>query len=128
LGTTWEQTLTNTVQNRPAPDGSPVPITPVYALSDGSVTITSSRYDAGILGTLFTLDQSGNFTSQTADTGAAYSWTNNWYVDTAGTLSSFASLPLHLMSTFAAFAGGNQSRNGSAIEQQWYPPLAICHD
>jgi hypothetical protein len=31
------------------------------------------------LGTLYTLDADGNVTSQQPDTGAAYSWTEQWY-------------------------------------------------
>jgi hypothetical protein len=36
--------------------------------------------------------------------------------------------PLTLADSFAGVASGNQSRNGTATEQQWYPPLASCYD
>jgi Bacterial Ig-like domain (group 2)/IPT/TIG domain/Beta-propeller repeat/Kelch motif/Galactose oxidase, central domain len=121
-GVIWEKIL----QPQTGPPGAVIPI---YATTDGSNTsiITTSSHN-GTLGTLYTLDQNGNTIAQTPDGGAAYSWTNNWYVDPAGTLSRFASSPLRLMSTFAAFAGGNQSVNGTAIQQQWFPPLPSCND
>jgi len=35
---------------------------------------------------------------------------------------------LHLAPTFSALASGNQSHNGTAVKQEWFPQLASCHD
>jgi hypothetical protein len=35
---------------------------------------------------------------------------------------------LDLASTYAAIVRGNQSANGTAVQQQWYPPLPGCND
>jgi IPT/TIG domain/Bacterial Ig-like domain (group 2) len=117
-GQQWSQLI------GPAADGGVTPIAPLYALSDGSVTITSSRYDAGVLGTISTLDPTGNIVSQVPDTGTQSSWTGRWYAD--GGLSQVSQLPLILADAFQSVAAGNQSHNGTAIEQQWYPPLVSC--
>ncbi len=95
--------------------GKAGPPAPLYATSDGGVVVTTTQN--GQLGTLYTLDQNGNITLQSADTGIAHSWLGQSYYDPAGTISSI-SLPLiQLAPTFAAVTGGNRSGNGTAIQQ-----------
>ena len=82
---------------------------------DGTIVLPYSP--VGQLGTLYTLDQNGNITSQTPDTGAVYSWTNNWYSDAPGIISNVSESPVTLAGTFATGPGGNLSRQGTAIQQ-----------
>jgi hypothetical protein len=100
------------------------PVLPLYATFDGGMIVTSSQssdpesqVEQFTLGTLYTLDQNGNITSQTTDTGAVPSWTNQWYVDPPGTASAVAQPAPPYTGTFAAITGGNQSDNGTAIDQ-----------
>jgi hypothetical protein len=78
-----------------------IPVTPLYATADGGAIVTSTKttithYDplnpgSGYqdfttrvittkLGTLYTIDKDGNIISQEPDTGAIYSWKEQWYV------------------------------------------------
>jgi hypothetical protein len=90
--------------------------TPLYATSDGGVIVRSTPLLSGP-STIYTLDQDGNVTSSTSDTGAVSSWTNKWYVDPAGTLMNVSRTVNRLAGTFAAIWGGNQSHNGTSIDQ-----------
>ncbi|MGH9735795.1 MAG: hypothetical protein ACRD8A_14535 [Candidatus Acidiferrales bacterium] len=114
---------------------NPAPILPLYATSDGGTVVTSSQktapdinYGQFSLGTLYTLDQNGNITSQTADTGAVPCWTNQWYVDPSDSISSIFDAPILFDSAWAAIIGGNHSGTGASVQQQWYPPLPSCGD
>jgi len=128
-----------------APDGSQLwssqignaPITPLYATSDGGVIVTSTPSGPIVtvgpngtllatnqllstrLGTLYTVDQNGNVTSETPDTGAAISWTGQWYGSSATEISGFQ--PQTSFATddasFWSQAGGNPSQNAVAIPQ-----------
>jgi hypothetical protein len=69
----------------------------------------------GYLGTLYTLDQYGNVTAQTADIGRNYSWTNNWYADPAGTISRYSFPVLNITPSFWPFIGANESGNRVAL-------------
>jgi hypothetical protein len=88
-------------------------VTPLYATADGGGIATSTPPCSqevqappyGIppcpigtphasLGTLYTVDRNGNVTSQTPDTGAILSWTNQWYLDPQGTVSSVSEPPV----------------------------------
>jgi hypothetical protein len=73
-----------------------------------------SESGAGQLGTLYTLDQNGNVTSQTADLGTVYSWTGNWYADPVGSVSNYSFPLLNLASSFWPIAGANASGNSVA--------------
>ena len=86
-----------------------------------SPSLVPGQSGYGQLGTLYTLDQYGNATSQTADTGARVSWTGQWYQDPAGLLSSLA-LPLIDVDPgyFGLVAEGNPSQNGLAF------PICPC--
>jgi hypothetical protein len=97
---------------------------PEYATADGNVTVTSTQNAQ--LGSLYTLDQSGNIVSEAPDNGAYYSWTNNWYTNQGGITSMVAGPPLDIAPTFAAFALGNPSNNGTSIKENPYPPLQSC--
>jgi hypothetical protein len=111
------------------------PVTPLYATADGGAIVTSTtQCSRNIvtqnictpqLGTLYTVDQNGNVTAQTPDTGAVYSWTNQWYDPPASgsTVSGISMPPIILASTFAAVLEGNLSLNGTSLKQQWFPPL-----
>ena len=87
-------------------------MTPLYTTSDGGVIATTTQN--GTLGTLYTLDQYGNITLQTADTGAQLSWIGNWYVDPPGMASAISEPGLELTG-FDAVARGNPSKNDRAI-------------
>jgi hypothetical protein len=119
-GQQWSQLI------GPAADGGVTPIAPLYALSDGSVMITSSNLDTGVLGNIYTLDQTGAIASQSPDTGEAYGWMNNWYSSPSGLVSSLSAAPLDLSSTYGAVFDGNQSHSGTSIKQSPYPPLKSC--
>ena len=82
-----------------------------------------------VLGTLYTVDQNGNLTSQTPDTGAVYSWTNGWYdpPPLGGTVASLTFPPLYLAMSFAGILNGNASQTGASIQQQPFPPLPSCY-
>jgi hypothetical protein len=106
------------------PDGSVLwqqsvgsaPVAPLYATSDGGVIATTSQN--GTLGTLYTLDQNGKITLQTADTGASYSWTGEFYASSGTGISDFALTPVDTdVLSFASTAGGNPSHNGAAIPE-----------
>jgi hypothetical protein len=105
----WSQTL------GPAADGSNTPVTPLYASDDGSVTITSSNYNSGSLGTISVIDQNGNLLSQTPDSGARYTWSANWYSDAGGTLSEISGPVIRPPLSYAGYAGGNPAGNGRSI-------------
>jgi len=88
----------------------------LYATADGGVVVSSSV--PGQLGTLYALDINGNVTSQAPDTGAALSWTGEWYAPQG---SGVAELQLPLVYTdgasFWPVSGGNPSGNQVAIVQ-----------
>ena len=97
-------------------------VTPLFATSDAGAIVTSTQPGSGQLGTLYTLNQSGNVSSQVPDTAAAPSWIGQWYASAsvAGSeirLDSFAQAPLELAGTYAAISGGNHSVTGVAIRQ-----------
>jgi hypothetical protein len=123
-GIVWEQQFSS-------------PVLPLYATSDGGAIVTSTQAAPAPelqdnlptqLGTLYTLDQNGNTTSQTADTGAAPSWTNQWYLDPPETIEAVAQNPIHFASTWAAILGANHSATLVSTQQQWFPPLPSCND
>ena len=101
------------------------PLHPLYATADGGAIFTitpclAGAYCAPTLGIFYTIDQNGNITSQTPDTGAVYSWTGNWYdpPPTEAAISSLPLPPLAVASTFWAFGlrgGGNPSATRSAV-------------
>lgn len=78
------------------------------------------------------IDASGNTTTVHAGSGS-YSWRNNYYsVGSAYGLSAtvvvapqWPTMPT-LASAFAAWLGGNESHNNTAVKPQWFPPLATC--
>ena len=116
-----------------------VPVTPLYATADGGAIVTSTTQCTAnivtqnkctpVLGTLYTVDQNGNLTSQTPDTGAVYSWTNGWYdpPPLGGTVASLTFPPLYLAMSFAGILNGNASQTGASIQQQPFPPLPSCY-
>jgi IPT/TIG domain/Bacterial Ig-like domain (group 2)/Beta-propeller repeat/Galactose oxidase, central domain len=69
----------------------------------------------GQLGSLYTLDQYGNTTSQTADTGAKVSWTGKWYMDPPGTITSNSVPPLDFALSLGAFGWGNPSATAESM-------------
>jgi hypothetical protein len=105
-------------------------VNPLYATADGGAIVTTttqcptnivSNYQCTPqLGTLYTVDQNGNVTSQTADTGAVYSWSGQWYDPPAagGSLNLLNLAAVNLAGTFWAFAfasGGSPSGTGAAV-------------
>jgi hypothetical protein len=120
-------------------------VTPLYATADGGTIVTSTTqcsynivtYNPNpgtppcpAFGTLYTVDQNGNVTSQTPDAGAVYSWTNQWYdpAPAGGAVASVTLSPLYLAMTFAAILNGNASETGASVGQQPYAPLPSCYD
>jgi len=121
------------------------PVYPLYATADGGVIVTSTPpacppgdltlvlttfgcqsqglrpVDPGYgqLGTLYTVDQNGNVTSQTADTGAEISWTGQWYdpPPTGSAVSAVTLAALNWGFGAAAFAFGSPSKNGTATDR-----------
>jgi len=115
------------------------PLTPLYATADGGAIVTSTtQCPRNIvtqntctpqLGTLYTVDQNGNMTAQTPDTGAVYSWTNQWYdpPPAGGAVFALTLPPLYLATTFAAILNGSASPAGASVQQQPFPPLPSCY-
>jgi len=97
---------------------------PQIATADGGVIATELDSMNNPIGTV-TFDQNGNITGQMASL-PVQSWTGNLYQ--CGSVDQIAGLPVFLAASFWAFLGGSQSGGGTAIEQQWFPPLASCTD
>jgi hypothetical protein len=124
----WQQQI----GTAPPGNNNPPAVTPLYATADGGAIVTSTssscsglvvtswpNYNAPqcntTLGTLYTVDQNGNVTSQAADTGAVYSWADQSYADSDTGLSQTPSLGFALdQGTLMAEFGGNPSQNGAA--------------
>lgn len=93
---------------------------PLMATSDGGMIAQSSD---GL--TNATFDANGNATGQMAAL-PTYSWLDNTYQ--LGPIERIADSPIYYAPTFAAILGGNNSANGTSVQQQWFPPLASCYD
>jgi hypothetical protein len=100
--------------------------TPLYATADGGVIVTSTLCAMPVhwngpcpypLGTLYTLDQNGNVTSQQADQGAVGSWTGEWTVASGGVVLDVGPQFDVDDASFASQVGGNPSQNGVATPQ-----------
>ena len=127
----WQKQVTQT----PPGGGAPPAVYPLYATADGGAIVTSTPqcYASVVatgpcssqLGTLYTLDQNGIVTSQTADTGALYSWTNQWYVDPQYGVSGVLGSLLALVG-WTGGDKGNPSSTAAAINNPWFPPLPSC--
>jgi hypothetical protein len=141
-GILWQENVS------PHSGGGANPVLPLYATSDGGVIVTSSvpacpggnivyafsdgspecqptdAFPTPSLGTLYKLDKNGNTISQTSDTGAVFSWTNNWYADPDGTIFNFSFLPVYLTHSWAAVQGGNQSQTLASVENPQLAPLS----
>jgi hypothetical protein len=87
----WQQQITTA-----PPNGAwPPAVYPLYATADGGAIVTTTPQCPPNLffanacptpqhGTLYTVDQNGNVTSQTPDTGAILSWTDRWIAASVG--------------------------------------------
>jgi hypothetical protein len=73
----------------------------------------------------FTIDQNGNVTGQVA-TLPTYSWMGNAYH--IGSVEQVIVRAILIAGSWWATQGGNQSSNGAAINQQWFPELKSCRD
>ena len=120
----WQQRIAPGPPQDCYPDGIATGVTPLYALSDGSVVVSSSsQCTPGMscsqtLGTLYTLDPSGNVASQTADPGATLSWTGQWYDPPAGgnTISNLTGpITVNYDDSSAATHGGAPSPSGAYV-------------
>jgi len=123
----WQQTM------------GTAPLTPLYATADGGAIVTSTtQCPRNIvtqntctpqLGTLYTVDQNGNVTSQTPDTGVVYSWTGQWYdpAPSGGTVSAVTMAAIDFARTLANVLWGNPSQN-SVAGRSWYFKLAWQND
>ncbi len=92
---------------------------PLMATADGGVIATSD----GVSATIF--DQNGSATGQMANM-PTYSWKGDAYQ--IGSVEQVLQLPLYAALGFWSFVGGNNSGNGTAVNQQWFPPLKSCTD
>ena len=111
------------------PTNDPNPVMPLYATADGGAIATSTTQCTSNLvtyssctpqlGTLYTVDQNGNVTSQTADNGTEYSWTGEWYdpPPAGGVISAVTYPQLNLAPTFAGILAGNHSGTPVGIQQ-----------
>jgi len=82
--------------------------------------------DGGVIGTSgITYDQNGVATGMLA-TLPTYSWLGYAYQD--GPLNQVAALAVNFAPSFLAMLGGNNSANGTAVKQTWFPRLTSCHD
>ena len=137
-GTLWERQL--------APFDAGIFVQPLYATADGGVVVTTTQAtcapgdisggapgyfacpDAyllpwetgyGQLGTLYTLDQYGNITSQTPDPGTTMqSWTGEFYGPSGAGMGDFPLTPVDTdVISFTSTVGGNPSQNGVAIPE-----------
>lgn len=94
----------------------PSVLTPLYATADGGAIVTSTTQCthnivtdtpcSPQLGTLYTVDQNGNVTSQTPDPGVVYSWTGGLYDPSARVSAVPGLLPIDPAASFCAFASG----------------------
>jgi len=81
--------------------------------------------DGGVIGKSgITYDQNGNATGQVSQ--LTYSWTSNAYQ--LGSVEQVLARPIYAALGFWSFFGGNSSGNSTAVNQQWFPPLASCTD
>jgi hypothetical protein len=112
--------------------------TPLYATDDGGAIVTTTTQCPAApvgsptctptLGTLYTFDQYGTLTSQTADTGAKLSWTNEWYLDPPQSISRFFNWPVNFAPAWAAILNGNRSGTSASAQETWFPWLDSCYD
>lgn len=93
---------------------------PQIATADGGVIATNWDTGAAII-----FDQNGNATGQMASL-PTYSWLGNTYQ--YGSTNQVAARPLYVAMSFWAFLAASQSGNSTAVNQQWFPPLASCTD
>jgi hypothetical protein len=113
------------------------PITPLYATADGGAIVTSTTQCAHNvvtqnacspqLGTLYTVDQNGNVTAQTADTGITYSWKAAYATTGDPVLNQVAPYfdLATIASSYAAIAGGSLMHNGFYIKNHTFG-LVFC--
>lgn len=119
----WQQPLSGATAQYATADGGGIATTTTQCPTNIVVQTPCTP----VLGNLYTLDQNGNVTSQTADTGAMYSWTNQWYLDPPQTISGLFSWPLALVG-WTGGSKGNLSGTGTAVHDPPFPPLDSCHN
>ena len=97
-------------------------MSPLYATADGGAIVTCTTQCptnivlsfpcTPVLGTLYTIDQNGNVTSQTADTGSSPSWIG-WGWDAAVLLSETVSESTGASPSWGVSYGTNRNGNPS---------------
>lgn len=92
---------------------------PVVATADGGVIGQSPSYQ------YVTFDQNGVANGMLAQL-PTQSWIQNTYE--LGSVDLAAFVPVSYASSFLAMLGGNNSGNGTPVQQTWYPELPSCHD
>jgi hypothetical protein len=121
----WQQAI-------PVPAGSynglTPPLTPLYATADGGAIVRSGPAIGSTQpGTLYTVDQNGNVTSQMPDPGTTYSWkaayatTGDPQVQEVPPYFDLATMA----SSYAAIAGGSLMHNGFYIKNHTFG-LVFC--
>lgn len=112
------------------------PLTPLYATADGGAIVTTTTapcqpawvvapfgtpacplgsQSQSQLGTLYTVDQNGNVTSQMPDTGAIPSWGAQWYAPSGATIANVALSSIEWASSYQSIGGGNLSSNAASV-------------
>ncbi len=102
--------------------------TPQMATADGGfIASAGSFFDPGsgtfIAGPAATFDATGAATGQ-LPLFPTQSWLGNGYQ--LGSVAQVTFAAINLATSFAAFASGNASENGTAAKQEWFPPLPTC--
>jgi hypothetical protein len=104
---------------------------PAIATADGGLIGTSGQIygENGLVassyGTAATFGANGNATGQVqGPTLPTYSWLGDAYQ--YGSVDQIFVQAISYASTFAALPAGNDSANGTATLEQWYPPLPSC--
>jgi hypothetical protein len=94
--------------------------TPQIATADGGVIAQTNIGGSTITSTF---DANGNATGQLGSL-PTYSWIGNAYQ--LGSVDSVAGASISYAISWAALRSGNNSNNGTAVQQQWFPPLPSC--
>ncbi len=89
---------------------------PVMATADGGVIATGSNSNGGLVTATF--DANGNATGQNPSFGNSINWEGNAYYSASGAgVVASSGTPPDLAPSYAAILGGNQSGQGTAIDQ-----------
>jgi len=98
--------------------GTAIPVTPQYATPGGGTIATSTTKDQNgvtLYGALYTVDNTGGVTGQSADSGAVRTWIGQSYAVSASSISKVQQAVAVEQASFQAVSGGNPTGNGAAV-------------